>query len=61
MKPYALAIILCLTLTLTVSAQPRQPLPVDVEALHVRLDSVHRVPANEPGRAIKGCRGDYHH
>src|SRR5436309_2995512 len=31
-----------------------------VEAFHVRLDSVHGVPANEPGRAIKGCRGDYH-
>ncbi len=36
MKPYVLAIILCLTLTLTVSAQPRQPLSVNVEALHVR-------------------------
>jgi len=38
MKPYALAIILCLVLTLTVLAQPRQPLPVDVEALHVRTE-----------------------
>jgi len=36
MKPYALAIIL--GLTLTASAQPRQPLPVDVEAFHVRTE-----------------------
>ena len=36
MKPYALAIIL--GLTLTASAQPRQPLPVNVEALHVRTE-----------------------
>ena len=38
MKPYALAIILCLILSLTVLAQPRQPLSVDVEALHLRTE-----------------------
>ena len=38
MKPYALAIVLCLALTLTVAAHPRPPLPVDVKALHLRID-----------------------